>query len=71
VNAPHPDTTETDPDEIMLDLVARWHDGAGAGRSLAEYLGLSLEDYAAWVELRATCAETVAKMATRRDGGGP
>lgn len=68
----HPDTTETDPEQIMLDLVGRWHDGAGAGKTLIEYLGLTREDYAAWVAQRMTDEHAVAlMMAGRRKRGGP
>lgn len=41
--------------EPELDkLVNDWHNGAGEGLSLHEYLGVSWEDYAAWVEQRAS-----------------
>lgn len=66
----HPDTSATDPEEIMLDLVGRWHDGAGAGRPLHDYLGLSWADYAAWVEGRLTQAQAVARMIEGRKDAG-
>jgi hypothetical protein len=60
---PHPDTAETDPERILLDLVGKWHDGAGEGKSLIEYLGLTRDEYAAWVEQRLSDAAVVALMA--------
>jgi hypothetical protein len=35
--------------EDIEKFVAAWHDGAG-GDSLAEFLGLSEDEYALWVE---------------------
>lgn len=40
-------------DAELDDAVARWHAGEGGGISLAQFLGLSADEYAAWVE-RAT-----------------
>lgn len=37
------------PDEID-DYVDRWHEGGGFGVSLADYIGLTFEEYARWVE---------------------
>lgn len=33
-------------------MVDRWHRGDGEGKSLAEYLGMTDEEYAQWVERR-------------------
>jgi hypothetical protein len=70
VTRPHPGTTEDDPEEIMLDLVEKWHDGAGGGKPLSEYLGLSRDPYAAWVEGRTTDEEVVRLIAVEGEGGG-
>lgn len=32
------------------DLIDAWHDGAGEGQELHEYLGWTCEQYARWVE---------------------
>jgi hypothetical protein len=37
-------------DAELDDAVANWHAGEGDGLSLAQFLGLSAGDYAAWVE---------------------
>lgn len=39
----------TDPEQVE-DAIDLWHDGAGAGLSLAEFLGWSADEYAAYVE---------------------
>lgn len=36
----------------ILDLIGRWHEGHGDGRELWEFLGMTREQYAAWVELK-------------------
>lgn len=36
----------------ILDKIDEWHEGAGKGKELHEYLGWSKEEYAAWVEQR-------------------
>lgn len=33
----------------LLDLVDRWHHGAGRHKQLHEFIGVSREQYAAWV----------------------
>jgi hypothetical protein len=64
----HPDMTETDPEEVMLDLVEKWHAGAGGEKPLSEYLGLSREEYAAWVEGRLTDEVIVPLIRARAAG---
>jgi hypothetical protein len=36
--------------DTIDDFIDQWHDGAGEGMPLYEYLGMTLEEYAAWVE---------------------
>jgi hypothetical protein len=36
--------------EEIDDYIDTWHDGKGFGSSLHEYLGLTKEEYAAWVK---------------------
>lgn len=37
-------------DEEVDDAIDAWHDGAGPGQSLHEYLGWTWEQYAHWVQ---------------------
>lgn len=37
-------------DEEINDLIDLWHEGAGWGMSLSQWLGWSELDYALWVE---------------------
>lgn len=37
-------------DERLDDKVEEWHEGAGEGMALHEYLGMTQEQYAAWVK---------------------
>jgi hypothetical protein len=39
-------------DRRVNDMIDRWHNGEGEGQTLYEFLGVSKEDYAAWVERR-------------------
>lgn len=41
----------------VLDAVAEWHNRAGDGRRLHEFLGMPEEAYARWVEGRMTPEE--------------
>lgn len=54
------------PSEAIEDFVAAWHEGAG-GESLPEFLGLSDDEYALWVEEPAFLA---AILSARRHGLG-
>jgi hypothetical protein len=38
------------PDEEILDAIERWHGGAAPGTELYEYLGMTWDEYAVWVE---------------------
>lgn len=40
-----------DDPELLVKIDA-WHDGAGEGQALHEYLGLTQEQFAAWLEGR-------------------
>lgn len=42
--------SESPAERIMNDMIDAWHDGAGDGLELHEYLGMTWEEYAAWVE---------------------
>lgn len=42
--------SESPSERVMNDMIALWHDGAGDGQELHEYLGMTWEEYAAWVE---------------------
>lgn len=43
---------EPEPEPVMMieDKVAAWHDGGGFGVPLHDYLGMTREQYASWVE---------------------
>jgi hypothetical protein len=36
-------------DEPLDDLIDAWHDGDGQNQTLWEYLGMTLEEYKAWL----------------------
>ena len=37
-------------DDQMFKLIDEWNNGAGVGKSLYEYMGISWEQYKNWVE---------------------
>ncbi len=41
--------TDDDISEAIDDLVDRWYNGHGNGRTLAEYIGMDDGEYATWV----------------------
>lgn len=68
--------TDLDIENLLLDLIHLWHLGDGCtdrtgkiGRlSLPEYLDVTDEDYAAWVEQRLTDEELWERRGTRARG---
>jgi predicted protein tyrosine phosphatase len=44
--------TDDEANEEVLDLVDRWHAGHSNGLQIYEYIGVSRETYAAWMERR-------------------
>lgn len=58
----------SDADDLMDDLIGRWHRGEGGGLALHEYLGLSWDEYAAWAECRLSDADAASLVLSRRAG---